>query len=67
MHAKTSKEIIHATWYLQAKGIVTFDPDDLLCFPIFPLPSCSKFQVCHTALRLLQEKLQVSKSMRERE
>ena len=56
MHAKTSEEIIHATPYLQEKPIVVVDLDVLLCFPTFPLPYCSKSQVCHTPPRVIQEK-----------
>ena len=42
MHAKTSKEIVHATWYLKEKLIVVADPDVLLCLPALPFPYYSK-------------------------
>ena len=65
MHAKTSKEIIHATRYLQAKPAVSADLDVLLCFPTLPLPSCSKSQVCHTPLRVLQKTLSFQEDERD--
>jgi len=46
MHAKTSKEIIHATWYLQEKPVVA---------ATLPSPSCSKSKVCHIPPKVLQE------------
>jgi len=42
MHAKTSEENMHATWYMQEKLIVDVDPGVLLDFPTLPLPSYSK-------------------------
>ena len=50
MHAKTSKEIIHATRYVQEKSVVAVDLDFLLRFPTFPLLSFSKSKLCHNAL-----------------
>jgi len=55
MHVENNKKIIHATRYLQEKPTVAIDPVVLLRFPIFPLPSCSRSQVCHTPPRVLQE------------
>ena len=46
MHAKTNKEIIHATRYLSSKPVVAVDLVVPLHFPTFPLPSCSKSKVC---------------------
>ena len=53
MHAKTNKEIIYATRYLQVKPIVVVDPDVLLCFPALLFPYFSKSQVCDTPPRVL--------------
>ena len=61
MHAKTSEENIHATWYLQEKPVVAVDPDVLLHFPALPLPSFSKSPSMPHPLRVLQEE---SKSTR---
>jgi len=66
MHSKTSKEIMHATPYLQEKPIVVFDPDVLLCFPNFPFPSYSKSQVCQTPPKMFQETLSVQEYERDR-
>jgi len=55
MNAKTSKDIIQATQYLQEKIGVAIDPDVFWHFPALPLPSRSKSKVCHTPPRILQE------------
>jgi len=55
MHAKTSEENIHATWYLQEKPVVAVDPDVLLYLPALPFPSCSKNLSVSHPLRVLQE------------
>jgi len=55
MHAETSEENIHETWYLQAKPIVATYPVVLLQFPTFPLPSCSKTPSIPHSPKVLQE------------
>lgn len=68
MHAKTSKEIINVTRYLQPKLVVFVYPAVLFHFLDFPLPSRSKSQVCLTSPRVDQEKsLGVQEYERERE
>ena len=66
VHAKTSKEIIHATRSLKEKPNVVIDPAVLLPFPTLPFPSCSKFQVCDTPPRVLQETLSFQEYERKR-
>jgi len=56
MHAKTSEENIHATWYLQQNHVVVVDPHVLLCFPTLPLPYLSKNPSMPHPPRVLQEK-----------
>ena len=65
MHAKTSKEIIHATRYMQEKPVVAVDFDFLLRFHVIPFPSFSKSKVCHTPPRVLQETLSVQEYEKE--
>ena len=55
MHAKTSKEIIHAIRYLQEKPAITIVLTVLLWFPTFPSPSCSKNPSMPHSPRVLQE------------
>jgi len=57
MHAKTSKEIIHATRYLQVKPTIIVDPDIILCFPSFSKNSkyTSLLQECSKKTLSVQE------------
>ena len=66
MHAKTSEENIHATWYLQAKTTVVVDPDVFLCFLALPFPSFSKTPSMPHPPLMLQESLRIEEYERER-
>ena len=55
MHAKTSKEIIYATQYLQEKYVVAVDPDVLLHFIALPFLSWSKYPNMPHSPRFIQE------------
>lgn len=67
MNTKTIVENIHATWYLQEKPALAADLHVLLRFPALPFSSCSITPSMTHSPRVLQEKSNVSKSMREGE
>lgn len=56
MHAKTSEENIHPTWYLQEKSTVVVDLDVLLHFLTLPFPSCFETPSMKNPPRVLQDK-----------
>ena len=55
MHAKTNKETIHETNYVQEKPVVFVDHNILFHFRALPSSSCSKSQEYQTRSRFIKK------------